>query len=138
MIDAAIQRIIRTSRTIAVVGLSPSHHRPSHEVASYLQGAGYRIVPVRPDATSILGETVWPDLVSAAAHVGPIDIVDVFRRSEYVADLAEALLAIRPKLVWLQLGVKDEATAKRLEAAGIAVVMDHCLMVEHHSLARVG
>lgn len=137
MIDAGVARIIRTSRTIAVVGLSPSHHRPSHEVAAYLQGAGYRIVPVRPEATSILGEPAWPDLISAAAHAGPIDIVDVFRRSEYVAGLTEALLSVRPRLVWLQLGVKDETTARRLEAAGIPVVMDHCLMVEHHSLARV-
>ena len=93
-------------------------------------------MPVRPNATSILGEPAWPDLTSAAAHAGPIDIVDVFRRSEFVSDLLEALLSVRPRLVWLQIGVEDKVTARKLEAAGIPVVMNHCLMVEHHSLAR--
>ena len=130
-----IRKILEDARTIAVVGLSPNPHRPSHEVASYLQTAGYRIVPVRPGVASVLGEPAWPDLQSAL-RAGPIDIVDVFRRSEFVAALADDLLAVRPRLVWLQVGVRDPDTAARLEAAGIPVVMDRCLMVEHHSLTH--
>jgi hypothetical protein len=127
---AAIADILRTSRRIAVVGLSPKPHRPSHEVAAYLQRAGYTIVPVRPTGTTILGEPVRPNL-RAAATAGPIDIVNVFRRSEFVQALLDDLLAIRPRLVWLQVGVQDDRTAGRLEAAGIAVVMDRCLAVDH-------
>jgi hypothetical protein len=130
---AAIAEILRTSRRIAVVGLSPKPHRPSHEVADYLQRAGYTIVPVRPTGTAILGEPVQPSL-RAAATAGPIDIVNVFRRSEFVAALLDDLLAVRPRLVWLQVGVRDESTARRLEAEGIPVVMNRCLAVDHQFL----
>jgi uncharacterized protein len=99
-------------------------------VASYLQRAGYTIIPVRPLGTTILGEPVQPNLRAAAA-TGPIDIVNVFRRSEYVAALLDDLLVVRPRLVWLQVGIRDEATARQLEAAGIAIVMDRCLAVDH-------
>jgi hypothetical protein len=125
--------ILRTARRIAVVGLSPRPERPSHGVASYLQRAGYTIIPVRPTERTILGEPVQPDLRAAAAG-GPIDIVDIFRRSEFVAALLGDLLAVRPRLVWMQMGVRDEDTARRLEAEGIPVVMDRCLAVDHHSL----
>jgi len=128
-----IAGILRTSKRIAVVGLSPKPQRPSHGVAAYLQRAGFTIVPVRPTGTSILGEPVQPDLRTAAA-TGPIDIVDIFRRSEFVPALLPELLAVRPRLVWMQVGVRDDATARRLEAAGIAVVMDRCLAVEHLTL----
>ena len=128
-----IAGILRTSKRIAVVGLSPKPQRPSHGVAAYLQWAGYTIIPVRPGGTSILGEPVQPDLRSAAA-TGPIDIVDIFRRSEFIAALLDDLLAVRPRLVWMQVGVRDDATAGRLEAAGIPVVMDRCLAVEHLTL----
>lgn len=131
--DARIAGILRTARRIAVVGLSPRPERPSHGVAAYLQRAGYTIVPVRPDGTTILGEPVQPDLRAAAA-AGPIDIVNIFRRSEFVPALLEAILAVRPKLVWMQVGVRDAATARRLEAEGIPVVMDRCLAVDHHYL----
>lgn len=125
--------IVRSARTIAVVGLSPDPTRPSHGVARYLRGQGYRIVPVTPRGGEILGETAWPTLEAAAAAVAPdpIDIVDVFRRSEHVAGLLPGLLAVRPRLVWLQLGIRDDATATTLEQAGITVVQDHCLAVEH-------
>lgn len=125
--------IVRSARTIAVVGLSPDPTRPSHGVARYLRGQGYRIVPVTPRGGEILGETAWPTLEAAAAAVAPdpIDIVDVFRRSEHVAGLLPGLLAVRPRLVWLQLGIRDDATATTLERAGITVVQDHCLAVEH-------
>ncbi len=131
--DAAIAEILGTSRRIAVVGLSPRPERPSHGVASYLQRAGYTIVPVRPTGRTILGEPVQPDLRAAAA-LGPIDIVNVFRRSEFVPALRDDLLAVRPRLVWLQVGVRDAATARALEAAGIPVVMDRCLAVDHQFL----
>ena len=125
-----IEAILRTARRIAVVGLSPRPERPSHGVASYLQSAGYTILPVRPTGTLILGEPVQPSL-RAAAETGPIDIVNIFRRSEYVPALLDDLLAVRPRLVWMQVGIRDEPTARRLEAEGIAVVMDRCLAVDH-------
>ena len=128
-----VAEILRSARRIAVVGLSPKPERPSHGVASYLQRAGYTIIPVRPTGREILGEPVQPNLRAAAA-TGPIDVVDIFRRSEFVAALADDLLAVRPRLVWMQVGVRDDATARRLEAAGIPVVMDRCLAVDHHSL----
>jgi predicted CoA-binding protein len=128
-----IGQILRTSHRIAVVGLSPRPERPSHEVARYLQRAGYTIVPVRPTGSTILGEPVLPNLAAAAA-AGPVDIVNVFRRSEYVPALLPDLLAVRPRLVWMQMGVRDEPTARRLESEGIAVVMDRCLAVDHQIL----
>ncbi len=130
---ARVREILRTSHRIAVVGLSPKPERPSHGVASYLQRAGYTIVPVRPTGTIILGEPVQPNLRAAAAS-GPIDIVNVFRRSEFVPALLDDLLTVRPRLVWMQMGIRHEPTARRLEQEGIAVVMDRCLAVEHHFL----
>jgi predicted CoA-binding protein len=128
---AALGPILRGARTIAVVGLSPDPARPSHGVAAWLQQAGYRIVPVRPGVERILGEPAWPDLRAAQAGAGPIDVVDVFRRVEAIPALVPDLLAVRPRLVWLQVGIRDAASAARLEAAGIPVVMDRCLMVDH-------
>jgi predicted CoA-binding protein len=127
---ATLGEILRASRTIAVVGLSPQVSRPSHEVAAYLQDAGYRIVPVRPGGETILGERSYPDLPSAAA-AGPIDVVNIFRRSEAVPSLLDDLLALHPKLVWMQVGVADEGVRAALDAAGIPVVMNRCLMVDH-------
>jgi uncharacterized protein len=132
-----VMDILRDSKRIAVVGLSPKPERPSHSVSRYMQNRGYTIVPVRPATVQpILGEPVHPDLRSAAGS-GPIDIVNVFRQSAAVAGLVDDILAIQPRLVWLQLGVVDQASALRLEAAGIPVVMDHCLAVEHHNLPRI-
>ena len=130
---AEIREILRSARRIAVVGLSPKPERPSYGVASYLKRAGYTIIPVRPTGTIILGEPVRPDLRAAAA-TGPIDIVNVFRRSEFVPALLDDLLAVRPRLVWMQMGIRHPATAARLEAEGIAVVMDRCLAVDHQFL----
>jgi predicted CoA-binding protein len=128
---ATLGAILRAARTIAVVGLSPSPHRPSHGVAAYLQRAGYRIIPVRPGVEAVLGEPAYPDLRSAARAAGPLDMVDVFRRSEAIPELLDDLLAVRPRLVWMQVGVRHDGTAKRLQEAGIPVVMDRCLMVDH-------
>jgi predicted CoA-binding protein len=129
--DARLAELVRSARRIAIVGLSPRPARPSHGVGRYLQRAGYTIIPVHPAGGRILGEPVYGDLVSAAAAAGPIDLVDVFRRSEFVPDLLPALLEVRPSLDWLQEGVRHEETARRLEAANIPVVMDRCLAVYH-------
>jgi predicted CoA-binding protein len=119
-----------------VVGLSRKPERPSHSVAAYLQRAGYTIVPVHPAGGVTLGERVFPDLRSAAAAAGPIDIVDIFRRSEHVPALLQQLLEVHPQLVWMQMGIRQDEVATTLEAAGIAVVMDRCLAVDHQFLGR--
>jgi len=135
--EAELREIFRTSRRIAVVGLSRKPERPSHGVAAYLQRAGYEIVPVHPLGGVTLGAPVHTDLRSAAA-TGPIDIVDIFRRSEFIPALLDDLLAVRPRLVWMQLDVVHDATARRLEEAGIPVVMDRCLAVDHHAMMGAG
>jgi predicted CoA-binding protein len=131
---ARLAELIRTARRIAVVGLSRKPERPSHGVAAYLQRAGYTIIPVHPAGGVTLGEPVYPDLRSAAAAAGPIDIVDIFRRSEHIPALLEGLLEVRPRLVWMQMGIRNDEVARRLESAGIAVVMDRCLAVDHQFL----
>jgi predicted CoA-binding protein len=130
---ARLRELVGNARRIAVVGLSPKPERPSHSVAAYLQRAGYTIIPVHPAGGITLGEPVHPDLRSAAV-TGPIDIVDVFRRSEHIPALLEQLLEVRPGLVWLQQGIRHVEVARRLEAAGIPVVMDRCLAVDHQFL----
>jgi predicted CoA-binding protein len=128
--------ILRDAKRIAVVGLSPKPERPSHSVSRYLQRAGYTVVPVRPATVEpILGEPVQPDL-RAAARSGSIDIVNVFRQPAALPALVDDIIAVRPRLVWLQLGVVHEESARRIEAAGIPVVMDYCLAVEHNHLLR--
>lgn len=128
--------ILRNARRIAVVGLSPRPERPSHSVSRYLQKAGYTVIPIRlATVDPILGERVYPDLPSAA-RAGPIDIVNVFRQPSALPGLVEDIIAVQPKLVWLQLGVVHQESARRIEAAGIPVVMDRCLAVEHNYLLR--
>ena len=128
-----LAEILRAARRIAVVGLSRKPDRPSHGVAAYLQRAGYTIIPVHPVAGVTLGERVYPDLRSAAA-AGPIDIVNIFRRSEHVPALLDAMLEVKPALVWMQQGIRHDGVARSLEEAGIAVVMDRCLAVDHQFL----
>jgi predicted CoA-binding protein len=115
------------------VGLSPDPGRPSHSVARYLQRAGYRVIPVNPFASDVLGERAYPTLTRAAADHA-IDIVDVFRRREHVRDLVRKAIPLTPRLIWLQLGVWDDAAAALARAAGILFVMDRCLAVEHGRL----
>jgi len=129
----ALRALLREARTVAVVGLSPKPERPSHGVARYLQRAGYRIVPVNPGHDEILGERSYRTLADAARDHA-IDIVDVFRRSEHAGAVVDEAIAIRPKLVWLQLGVVDEAARARAEGAGISIVMDRCLAIDHRRL----
>ena len=131
---ARLAELVGNARRIAVVGLSRKPDRPSHGVAAYLQRAGYTIIPVHPAGGVTLGEPVHPDLRSAAAAAGPIDIVNIFRRSEHVPALLEQLLEVQPQLVWMQVGIRHPEVARKLEEAGIAVVMDRCLAVDHHFL----
>jgi len=130
-----LRGLLREARTIAVVGLSPKRERPSHGVARYLQRVGYRIIPVNPGQDEILGERAYPTLAAAAAVQG-IDVVDVFRRSELAGAVVDEALAIGspPRLIWLQQGVVDQAAAARAAAAGIPIVMDRCLAVDHQLL----
>jgi len=129
--------LLRECRTIAVVGLSPKAHRDSNHVALYLQQQGYRIVPVNPLATEILGERCWPSLTEAAKHV-QIDLVDVFRQSDEVPAIADEAIAIGARGLWLQLGVHNDAACERARAAGLAVVQDKCTLVEHQRLKALG
>jgi predicted CoA-binding protein len=133
-VPEAVRAILRSARTIAVVGLSPRPERPSHQVAAYLQRAGFRIVPVNPGHLSILGEHSYPTLAAAAA-AHAIDVVDVFRRSEFAGAVVDDAIRVRPRLIWLQRGVVDPAAEQRAAAAGIPFVMDRCLMVDHQLLA---
>jgi uncharacterized protein len=123
-----VEKILTSARTIAVVGLSPDPRRPSHGVARYLQRAGYRIIPVNPNVAEVLGERAYPDLRQLPQ---PVDVVDVFRRSEFVGPIVDDAIAIKASAVWLQDGVVDEASAARARAAGLDVVMDDCMMRRH-------
>jgi len=128
-----VRDLLRASRTVAVVGCSPKPERPSYGVARYLQRVGYRIVPVNPGHDTILGERSYRTLADAA-RAQAIDIVDVFRRSEFAGAVVDEAIAIHPKLIWLQLGVSDDAARARAAAAGIPNVMDRCLAVDHRQL----
>ena len=123
--------ILNSSRTIAVVGLSPEPNRPSYQVARYLKEQGYRIVPVNPGAKEILGEPCYPDLSSIPEVV---DAVDIFRRSEEVPGVVEEAIQIGAKAVWMQEGVINEAAAARAREAGLLVVMDRCMLKQHRRL----
>jgi predicted CoA-binding protein len=135
---ADLRRILGSNRTLAVVGLSPQWHRPSFFAAKYMQSHGYRIVPVNPGATEILGERAYPSVTAAAdalaAQGVKIDMVDCFRRSEDIPPLADEAIAIGAKCLWLQLGVVNEAAAAKARAAGLDVVMDRCVKIEHARL----
>ncbi|MDE3165378.1 MAG: CoA-binding protein [Acidobacteriota bacterium] len=128
-----MDEILTRSRTIAVVGLSSRRFRPSYGVAEYMKRAGYRIIPVNPAEKEILGETCYPDLDSVP---GPVDIVDIFRRPEFVPDIVEAAIRKGARAIWMQEGVYHEEAARRAEAAGIAVVMDRCILKDHRRLAH--
>lgn len=125
------ERILKTWRTIAIVGLSPKAERPSQKVATYLREQGYRIVPVNPREKEILGETCYPDLASIPET---IEVVDIFRRSEEVAPIVEEAIKAGAKAVWMQEGVINEEAAARAREAGLLVVMDKCMRKEHIKL----
>jgi len=127
----AEEKILNMYRTVAVVGLSPKPDRPSNHVANYLKEQGYRIIPVNTYAGEILGETCYPDLSSIPE---PVDVVDVFRRSEAVPPIVEEAIKIGAKAVWMQEGVISEEAAARGKEAGLLVVMDRCMLKEHRKL----
>jgi uncharacterized protein len=120
--------ILKTSRTIAVVGLSNRQHRPSYGVAQYLQSAGYRIIPVNPTETEVLGEKAYTRLEDIPERV---DIVDIFRRSEFVPEIVEAAIRIGARGVWMQEGVIHAQAAERARSAGLFVIMNSCILKEH-------
>ena len=131
----AVADILRKSKTVAVVGLSDDASRPSHEVAAYLQSEGYEVIPVNPRVSRVLGAVCYPDL---HAIPQPVDVVDVFRRSEHVVPIARAAVEIGAKVLWLQDGVVNEEAAETAREAGLAVVMDDCMLRRHAVLKRQG
>ncbi len=126
--EETIRAILREAKTIAVVGLSPDPSRPSHGVARYLQAQGYRIVPVNPREQTLLGETSYATLSDIPF---PVDVVDVFRRSEFVPAIAEEAVKIGAKALWLQFDVISPAGEATAERGGLRVVVDRCLKIEH-------
>ena len=124
----SIKEILERYKTIAVVGLSSHSWRASYSVSRYMQHAGYRIIPVNPLETEVLGEKAYPSLDDVPE---PFEIVDVFRRPEYVPDLVEAAIRRNARVIWMQLGVVNEAAAARARAAGLEVVMDRCILQDH-------
>jgi len=126
----AIQQSLADCQTIAVVGLSPKPHRDSFRIAKYMQDHGFRIVPINPNASEVLGEKAYASLTEAAAHER-IDMVNCFRNSEDIPPIAAEAIAIGAASLWLQLGVVNHAAAQQATDAGLVVVQDRCLMVEH-------
>jgi uncharacterized protein len=131
--DETIATLLREAKTIAIVGLSSNPQRSSHGIAQYLQKHGYRIIPVNPAETEVLGEKSYASLKDIPEHV---DIVDVFRRSEFVPEIADEAIEIGARALWLQQGVIHEEAARKARAAGLTVIMDQCIAVDHHLLAR--
>jgi len=127
---ATIRQLLAQTRTVAVVGLSPKTHRDSFEVARYMQAQGWRIVPINPNATEILGEKAYPTLTEAAQHEA-IEMVNVFRNSADVPPVVDEAIAIGAQAVWLQLGIRHEAASQKAREAGLRVVQNKCLLVEH-------
>lgn len=133
--DATIRGILATPRTIAVVGCSPDPNRDSHRIAALLKAKGHAVIPVNPHCREIFGARCYASLQEAHAHAGAeIDMVDVFRRSRFVARTADDAVAISASILWLQLGVIDEAAARRAADAGLTVVMDRCPAIEYRRL----
>lgn len=131
--DAELRRLLTEARTIAVVGLSDKPERDSHDVARYLQGQGYRILPVNPALTHVLGETAYPSLGAVPVEIH-VDIVDVFRRSDQVVPIAQEAVGRGVRALWMQLGVENAEAERIAREAGIAVVQDRCIKIEHHRL----
>ncbi len=130
---ANIPELLRSSHTIAVVGLSGNSMRVSNGVSEYMQGAGYRIIPVNPNERKVLGERSYATLEEVPEK---IDIVNVFRRPEFAEEIVESAIKVGAKAVWMQEGVVNEAAAARARAAGLEVVMDKCILKEHRKMLR--
>ncbi len=131
--DRDVDQILKTCRTIAVVGLSSKRHRPSFGVSEYMQRAGYRMIPVNPGETEVLGEKSYPRLEDVPEKV---DLVNIFRRSEYVGPIVDSAIRIGARAVWMQEGVEDPAAAEKARQAGLLAVMDRCILKEHRKRQR--
>lgn len=128
-----IADLLRRSKTIAVVGLSSNPFRPSHGVSAYMQSHGYRIIPVNPKITECLGERAYPSLLQVPEK---IDIVDIFRRSEFVEEVVDQVIELKVAAIWMQEDVINEKAAAKARNAGIFVVMDRCILKEHRARFR--
>ncbi len=133
--DEDLSRILTNARRIAVVGISPKPNRPSNKVAAYLMAAGFEVIPVNPGQSTIMGLKCYPDLESIP---GRVDIVDVFRRPAEVSAIVDSTLKIKAQVLWLQLGVSEAEAARRAQAAGLTVMTERCLKVEHQRLKDSG
>jgi predicted CoA-binding protein len=129
--DQTIREILSSHRTIAVVGCSPKEFRDSHRIAALLMRRGHKVIPVNPGHREILGVPCYPDLISIPEKV---EMVDVFRRSEFVAQVADQAIRVGAKILWTQLGVYDEGAAKKATDAGLIVVMDRCPAIEYRRM----
>jgi len=129
--DGDLREILKRCKSIAILGLSPKPERDSHKVAEFLQDKGYRVIPVRPGQKEILGERAYASLNEVD---GPVDIVDVFRRSDQILPHAREALRLKPKVFWMQLGIENHEAAQMLTAEGIDVVMNRCLKIEYERL----
>ena len=130
-----IDEILRDSHIIAVIGLSANKERPSYGVSAYLKEKGYKVIPVNPKESTILGEHCYPSLRSIE---GQVDIVDIFRSSEEVEAIVDEAIKIGAKAVWMQEGVVNEQAAKRAREAGLEVIMEMCIMKEHRKIMKKG
>ncbi|MBI2608421.1 MAG: CoA-binding protein [Deltaproteobacteria bacterium] len=126
--NKAIKELLSKAKTIAVVGLSPDPDKPSFEVARYLKEQGYKIVPVRPDEQEVLGEKAYASLKDIPF---PVDIVDVFRRPEHMPVVVDEAIPLKPKAIWMQLGIEHQEAARKASKAGIQVIEDRCILIEH-------
>jgi predicted CoA-binding protein len=133
MKDQEIKEVLRSSKTVAVIGISPKEDRPSYGVASYLKSKGYRIIPVRPDGDKILGEKVYHSLTEIPREI-EIDVVDIFRKSEDVPPVVEEAIHRGAKVIWMQEGIINQEACTKAEKAGLKVVMDRCTKKEHQRL----
>ena len=131
-----LRRLLESTRTVAIVGLSDKPERDSNEVARYLISMGYRVIPVNPHVASVLGEPSYPNLAAIPPSIA-VDIVDIFRKSSDVGPIVEEAIPLHPKAIWMQLGVQNEEAALRAQKAGIPVLQDLCIMGQHRRL-RIG
>ena len=131
--DQRIREILKETRNVAVVGLSPKESRPSFRVASYLKAVGYRIVPIRPGVNEVLGEKAYPSLTDIPSEI-EIDVVDIFRRPEEVLPIVEEAIKRGAKTIWMQEGIINKEAAQKAIGAGMKVVMDRCMLKDHQRL----
>ncbi|MDO8636909.1 MAG: CoA-binding protein [Dehalococcoidia bacterium] len=131
MQDEDIAEILNKYRTVAMVGLSNNPDKPSYQVAEYLKANGYRVIPVNPAVSEVQGEKSYPSL---AAIPEPVEIVDIFRRSEDIPPIVDAAILVKAKVVWMQLGIENEPAASKARQAGLKVVMNRCMKREHQAI----